>query len=80
MERQQPQHQIKDEEQIARAMAQRAANAEASRRGEPLPYPNIWDVLDPTKLDRNATIEEIHKRYLEFTQLCRSRPKKRHAL
>lgn len=74
------QHPIKDEEQSARAMAQRAANAEASRKEEPLPYPNIWDTLDPTKVDRNATIEEIHRRYLEFVKLCRPRPKTRHAL
>jgi hypothetical protein len=80
MERQHPQQPIKDEAQIARAMAQRAANAEASRKGEPLPYPNMWDVLDPTKVERNATIEEIHRSYLEFAELCRSRPKKRHAL
>ncbi len=71
---------IKDEEQAARALAQRAAKEEARKKGLPLPYPNIWDELDPTKVDRNASIEEIHLRYVEFTKLCQSRPRKRHIL
>jgi len=37
-----------------RSMAQRGANEAASRAGEPLPYPNPWDVWDPTKLPRDA--------------------------
>lgn len=75
-----PEHPIKDEERTARAMAQRAANAEARRMALPLPFPNPWDAVDPTKVDRDATIEEIHRSYLEFAKLCRPRPKTKHTL
>ncbi|MCE7874325.1 hypothetical protein DYH09_28685 [bacterium CPR1] len=51
-------------------MAQREANAEAKRQGLPLPYPNLWDFWDPTKLPEGASPEEIHQRYLEFCKLC----------
>lgn len=53
-----------------RALAQRAANAAAAREGEPLPYPNPWDSLDPTKLPRDAPREARRQRYLEFRKLC----------
>ncbi len=71
---------IKDEEQTARALAQRSANEEARKNGLPLPYPNIWDELDPTKVDRDATVDEIHRSYVEFTRVCRHRPRKSHTL
>ncbi len=61
-------------------MAQRRDNERARRRGLPLPYPNLWDALDPTKVPRDATPEEIHRSYLEFSRLCRPRPRKTHTL
>lgn len=73
-------HLIKDEEQTARALAQRAANEEARGKGLPLPYPNIWDELDLTKVPPDATPEQIHDRYKEFIKLCHPRPRKRHVL
>jgi hypothetical protein len=42
-----------------KGLAQRAANARARERGEPLPYPNLWDTLDPTKLDGEPTHEAL---------------------
>ncbi len=53
-----------------RALAQRAANEAAAREGRPLPYPNPWDTLDPTKLPRDAPREAYLQRYLEFRKLC----------
>jgi hypothetical protein len=61
-------------------MAQRAANEEASKKGLPLPYPNIWDFLDPTKLPPGATEEEIMARHREFKKICRPPRVKRHTI
>ena len=70
----------KTKEQIARAMAQRAANHEAAVKGLPLPYPNMWDALDPTKVPRDATPEQITASYREFCKICPPPPRKRHSL
>lgn len=67
-------------EEVERALAQRAANERAARAGKPLPYPNPWDAVDPTKLPRDATPEQIHQRYLEFTKICKAPPCKRHTI
>ena len=59
-----------------RALAQRAANADAVREGRPVPYPNFFALHDPTKLPRDATPEQIQQRYREFCKICRPfRPK-----
>lgn len=63
----------------ARGEAQRAANDRAAARGEPLPYPNFWDLHDPTKVQPGASAEEVHQRYLEFRKRCRT-PLKRHTI
>ena len=70
----------KTKRQVARALAERRANAIAAAQGRPLPFPNIWDELDPTKVPRDASPEEIQRRYAEFRRLCPPRPKKRHVL
>ena len=57
---------------------QRRANAKAKAEGKPLPYPSIWDILDPTKLPEDATPEQVLERYREFTKtICRRQPRKR---
>ena len=63
-----------------RALAQRAANAAAAREGRPLPYPSPWDVLDPTKLPRDADREAHRQRFLEFRELCPPFKPKRHII
>lgn len=63
-----------------RALAQRAANAAAVGTGEPLPFPNPWDVLDPTKLPRDAPPEAYRQRYLEFCKLCPPKKPRRHTI
>jgi hypothetical protein len=70
----------KDAEQEERAVRERAENARAAAQGGPLPFPNIWDSLDPTKVDRDATPEEVYASYLRFTKLCQPRARKRHRL
>jgi hypothetical protein len=67
-------------EKEQRAMAQRAANEAAKARGEPLPYPNVWDFLDPTKVPADATPEEIARSYEAFAKICRRRPCIRYVL
>lgn len=67
-------------EKEARAIAQRAANAEAKARGEPMPYPNPWDGVDPTKLPEDATPEQITDRYKAFAKICRRAPTKRYTI
>ncbi len=70
---------VKSPEQEARAIAEREANRKAKERGLPLPFPNMWDFLDPTKLDpREATPEKIAERYREFCKLCPPRRRKVH--
>jgi hypothetical protein len=72
---------IKTRAQEARAIAQREANERAKARGLPLPYPNPWDVWDPTKLDpAEATPEKLAERYREFCKLCPPRKRKEHFL
>jgi len=74
---QQPPDAFKSPEQIARALAERDANERALRAGRPLPYPNPWDELDPTKITpEHATPERITESYREFCKICR-RPKRR---
>lgn len=71
---------MKSPEQEARAMAERTANERAAAAGEPLPYPNIFDVLDPTKVRPGATEEEIFRSHLEFRKICHKMIKKEHYL
>jgi hypothetical protein len=66
--------------QIRRAVAERRANATAVERGEPLPYPNIWDQLDPTKLPGDASEQEILESIAAFSKLCPPPARKRHYL
>jgi hypothetical protein len=61
-------------------MAERAANDAARQRGEPLPFPNPWDVLDPTKVPSDATPEEIARSYEAFALICRAPACIRHVL
>lgn len=67
-------------EKEQRAMTQRAANEAAKARGEPLPFPNVWDVLDPTKVPADATPEDIARSYEAFAQICRPPPCIHHVL
>ena len=55
---------------LVRALAERRANAGAQRTGSPMPYPNIWDELDPTKVPRDASEEDLQRSYAEFRRLC----------
>ena len=64
----------------ARARAQREANAAAAREGRPLPHPNPWDALDPTKLAPDASREAYRQRALEFRKLCPPFKPKRHTI
>lgn len=65
----------------ARAEQERAANLAAELAGEPLPYPNLWDQLDPTKLAPGEDTPEARaQRRQEFRRRCRTRPRKRHVL
>jgi hypothetical protein len=71
---------LKDAEQQERAIREREANARAARDGAPLPFPNIWDAIDPTKVEKGATPAQIQASYLRFAELCRPRPRKQHRL
>lgn len=72
---------IKSPEQEARSIAQREANRQAVEQGLELPYPSMWDALDPTKVDpKEATPEKIAQRYREFCKLCPPRRRKVHIL
>jgi hypothetical protein len=74
-------HPVKTREQEERAIAEREANRLAKEKGLPLPYPNPWDVWDPTKVDpENATPEAIAQSYREFCKLCPPRKRKEHSL
>ncbi len=74
------QRQFKTREQELRAARERAANEAAKEAGSPLPFPNLWDELDPTKLPRDASDEAIQERYREFCKLCPPTPRKKHVL
>jgi hypothetical protein len=63
-----------------RQLAQRDANARAVERGQPLPFPNVWDVLDPTKVSSSASVEERLASVREFRRVCPTRPKRRHSI
>ena len=56
---------------------QRRANAKAKAEGKPLPYPSIWDTLDPTKVPEDATPEQVLESFRAFQRICRPRPRKR---
>lgn len=58
-------------------MAQRQANERAAVRGEPLPFPNPWDVLDPTKVGPDAKPEQITASFREFSKRCRTQVRRR---
>ena len=58
------------------AVAQRAENASAQARGEPMPFPNPWDGVDPTKVPADATPEQITASYKAFSQICRVRTRR----
>lgn len=62
-----------------RALEQRAANAAAARAGRPLPFPNPWDTLDPTKLPRDASEAARLERITELRKICKPR-RKRHTI
>ena len=71
----------KTRKQEARALAQRRANQRAKEKGLPVPFPNMWDALDPTKIDpAEATPERIAERYRAFCKLCPPRKRKVHIL
>lgn len=73
----------KSPEQLHRCALQRADNEAARRRGEPLPFPNRWDVLDPTKVDaasEDVTEERLLASTREFMRRCRPRPRRRHVI
>jgi len=63
-----------------RSMDQRNANEAAFRASETLPYPNPWDVWDPTKLPRDASPEAYQESYKAFRKRCQPKPRKRHIL
>ncbi len=72
---------IKSSEQEDRAIAQREANRKAAEEGAPLPYPKVWDALDPTKIDaRDSDPEALEKSWREFRKLCRPRKRRKHSL
>jgi len=63
-----------------RALAQRAANQEALEQGRPFPFPNPFDLLDPTKVPRDATPEQIMESHRQFRKICRPRPPKKYTI
>ncbi len=63
-----------------RRIAQREANELAAERGEPLPFPNVWDTLDTTKVPPSASVEERLASIREFHRICRPRPKRSHSI
>lgn len=66
----------KTAEQQREQHRQLEANRLAKQSGDPLPYPNLWDFLDPTKVDEGASPEEITASYREFRKICPpNRPK-----
>jgi hypothetical protein len=71
---------LKSAAQEARALAERQANRKARKAGSPLPYPSLWDLLDPTKVDPRASPKEIRESARAFRELCRPRPRKEHFL
>lgn len=68
---------MKTPEQESKAIAERDANRVAAECGEALPFPNIWDRLDPTKVPADATEEEVQRSYAAFRAICRPLPRRR---
>jgi hypothetical protein len=62
-----------------RACAEREQNTAAKVERRALPYPNLWDVLDPTK-QTTDTPEQRAERYLAFNRLCPKAAWKTHVL
>ncbi len=63
------------QDKAERGIEQRRANEEAQAAGDPLPYPNIWDLLDPTKVPADADSEALAESYRAFRKICRPKPK-----
>ena len=70
----------KTKEQEHRAELERESNARAQLTGQPLPFPNPWDHVDPTKVRSPATDAELQDSYAEFRKICRPRARKQHRL
>ncbi len=68
---------MKTPEQESRAIAERDANRVAAERGEALPFPNLWDQLDPTKVHAGASEEEVARSYAAFRAICTPLPRRR---
>lgn len=71
---------IKSAEQQARQEFELEANRQAKLTGAPLPFPGVWDELDPTKLSEGASPEEITARYHAFCKLCPPPQKKKYTI
>jgi hypothetical protein len=56
----------KTPEQERRALDQRRANEQALAGGRPLPFPNPWDVVEPTKIASGATDAQLQASYAAF--------------
>lgn len=61
-------------------LEQRLENERAAACGRPLPYPNVWDRLDPTKVPRDASPLEVAESYLAFRKLCPPQRPRTHRL
>jgi hypothetical protein len=71
---------LKTDAQVRRALSQRARNQRAAGDGRTLPFPNVWDAADPTKVVAPASDEMMQASYAAFRTLCRPRPRKQHRL
>jgi len=71
---------LKTDRQVRRALSQRARNARAAGEQRPLPFPNIWDAIDSSKVHSPASDDEMQASYASFRTLCRPRPRKQHRL
>lgn len=67
---------MKTQEQQRRAIAERDANQRAADAGAPLPYPNIWDRLDPTKIPADAPADALQASHAAFRAFCRPQPRR----
>ena len=71
---------LKTDAQVRRALSQRARNQRAAGEGRALPFPNVWDAADPTKVVAPASDEMMQASYAAFRTLCRPRPRRQHLL